>query len=437
MHPPGCLPIGGADSKGMSRRKDRNWNIWLYSALVNSFQYAMWVISEAAAVQMETWLFFVLPLLAALLGALSNTLAQRLLFGPLPFGDACPPALVAAAGPVASRLALGMGRTLRPGELFRLMEPEKVAAAVALAVNARLDEHVDDIMRERNPVLWDNLPQLARQRVYRRVERQLPSLLDNVVEELGEHMDELTDLRQLLQDVTDARRELLPALLEEALAEECRFLRRAGLAVGLLGGLLQALAWSSYPLPWLLVLLAMASAVASLTLPLALLYRTGPVPWLGAPAGQGLARVFASRLCGDVFSARHLLHAVVTGPRAPRARSIIRRHMRPLLETGMVRTTLQLLLGVQSYAHIKEQVADRLTALTVSTLEAGPLDDRQGERVEAACRACLESLPPTEMRALVQPVLDEGLWWRLLAVAGLGLLLGLAEAGLLQGLSGG
>lgn len=396
----------------------------------------MWVISEAAAMRMETWLFFVLPLLAALLGVLSNWLAQRLLFGPLPFGDAWPPALVAAAGAVASRLAQGMGRTLRPGELFRLMEPEKVAAAVALAVNGRLDEHVDEIMRERNSVLWDNLPQLVRQRVYQRVERQLPSLLDNLVEELAEHMDELTDLQQLLHDVTDVRRELLPALLEEALAEECRFLRRGGLVVGLLGGLLQALAWSWYPQPWLLVLLAMATAVAALALPRALLHRPVAFPGLGRPSGQGLALVFSSRLSGDVFSARHLLHAVVTGPGAPRARSIIRRHMRPLLETGVVRTTLQLLLGMESYAHIKQQVAERMTALTVSTLEAGPLDDRQGERVEAACRVRLQAMPPAEVRALVQPVLDEGLWWRLLAVAGLGLLLGLIEAGLLQGLSG-
>lgn len=396
----------------------------------------MWVISEAAAVRMETWLFFVLPLLAAFLGVLSNRLAQRLLFGPLPFGDACPPALIAAAGPVATGLALGMGQTLRPGELFRLMEPEKVAAVVALAVNAHLDEHVEEIIRERNPVLWDNLPRLARQRVCQRIERQLPSLLDNLVEELAQHMDELIDLQQLLHDVTDARRELLPALLEEALADECRFLRRAGLAVGALGGLLQALAWSWFPLPWLQVLLALATAVAAVTLPRALLFRPGSLPGLERPDGRGLARVFSRRLCGDVFSARHLLHAVVTGPRAARVRSIISRHMRPLLETGMVRTTLQLLLGVESYAHIKQRVAERLTALTVSTLEAGPMDDRQGECVEAACRTRLEALPAAEVRALVRMVLDQGLWWRLLAVAGLGLLLGLVEAGVLQALSG-
>lgn len=396
----------------------------------------MWVISEAAALGMETWLFFVLPALAAGIGGLANWLSQRLLFGPLPAAERFPPALVRASGEVATRLAAGMGRTLRPGELFRLMEPEKIASAVTQAVLARLNDHVDEIMRERNAVLWDNLPQLARARVYQRVERQLPSIVDNLVEELAEHMDQLTDLNHLLHDVTDLRRELLPALLAEALAEECRFLRRAGMAVGLLGGLVQALAWAWHPAPWLVATLAVASVAAALALPRAMLYRTGSIPGLGRPSGEGLAIVFSRRLCGDVFSARHLLHAVVTGPHAGRARSIIRRHMRPLLETGMVRTTLQLVLGAESYAHIKQLVAERMTFLTISTLEAGYLDDRQGERIESACRARLQALSASDLRALVQPVLDQGLWWRVMAGLALGLAAGLLEAGLLRALSG-
>lgn len=395
----------------------------------------MWVISEASTLGMETWLFFALPLVAAGLGGLANWLAQRLLFGPLP-ADRFPPALVRSSGEVATRLAAGMGKTLRPGELFRLMEPEKVAATVTQAVHVRLEEHVDEIMRERNAVLWDNLPQLARARVYQRVERQLPSIIDNLVEELAEQMDQLTDLNHLLHDITDLRRELLPSLLAEALAEECSFLRRAGMAVGLLGGLVQALAWAWHPAPWLVAVLAVLTAAFALGLPRALLYRTGDLPGLGRPTGQGLAVVFSRRLCGDVFSARHLLHAVVTGPHSGRARSIIRRHMRPLLETGLVRTTLQLLLGAESYAHIKQLVSERLTALTIGTLATGYLDDRQGERIESACRARLQALSAAERRALVQPVLDEGLWWRVLAGLALGLAVGLLEAGLLRALSG-
>lgn len=396
----------------------------------------MWLISEAATLGIETWLFFVLPLVAAAAGGLANWLSQRLLFGPLPGAGRFPPALERASGEVATRLAAGMGSTLRPGELFRLMEPEKIAASVTQAVHARLEEHVDEIMRERNAVLWDNLPQLARTRVYQRVQRQLPSIIDNLVEELAEQMDQLTDLNHLLHDVTDLRRELLPSLLAEALAEECRFLRRAGMAVGLLGGLLQALAWAWHPAPWLVATLAMATVAAALGLPRALLYRSGAIPGLGRPSGEGLAIVFSRRLSGDVFSARHLLHAVVTGPHAGRSRSIIRRHMRPLLETGLVRTTLQLLLGVESYAHLKQLVSERLTALTIGTLATGYLDGRQGERIEAACRSRLQALSVAERRALVQPVLEQGLWWRGLAGLALGLLVGLLEAGLLRALSG-
>lgn len=376
---------------------------------------------------MDTWLIFVLPLAGAALGALANWLSHRLLFGPLPFGERRPAALVGQAGPAADRLAIGLGRSLRPGELFRLMEPEKVAAAVAQSIQGRLDEHVDEIMRERNSVLWDNLPQALRWRVYARVERQLPAILDNLVEDLAEHMDELTDLQALLRDVIGDQPDLIAGLLEESLRQECAFLLRAGAAVGLGVGLLQALAWQHYPHAWLQAVLGVALALAALQLPRAWLYRTGAIPGTGLKAGEGLAEVFSRRLGSEVFNARHLLHAVVTGARASRARSIIRRHMRPLLETGVVRTTIQLLLGAEGYAHIKQMVTDRVTALTVDTLEDGHPDELQGARIEAACRERLQALAPEEVRALVQPVLDEGLWWRLCAVACLGGLLGLLE----------
>lgn len=384
---------------------------------------------------MDAWLIFVLPVAGAALGALANRLSSRLLFGPMPFGEHWPAALVGQAEAAADRLAEGLGRSLRPGELFRLMEPEKVAAAVARSVQGRLDEHVDEIMRDRHSVLWDNLPQALRWRVYARVERQLPFILDNLVEDLAEHMDELTDLQSLLREVIGHHPDIIAGLLEEALREECAFLQRAGVAVGLGVGLLQVLAWLQYPHGWLQVVLAGALVLAALQLPRAWLYRTGAIPGTGRKAGEGLARVFSRRLGNEVFNARRLLHAVVTGSKSSRSRSIIRRHMRPLLETGMVRTTLQLLAGAEGYAHIKQLVTDRVMALTVDALDDGHPDERQGERIESACRQRLQALEPVEVRALVQPVLDQGLWWRYCVVALVGGLAGLLEALLLGGLA--
>ncbi|HET8731896.1 MAG TPA: hypothetical protein VFM34_12420 [Moraxellaceae bacterium] len=384
---------------------------------------------------MAAWLIFVLPLVAAALGALANFLSSRLLFGPLPFGGRFRPALVRNAGPVADRLAEGLGRTLHPGPLFQLMEPEKIAAAVAQAVIGRLDEHVDEIMRERNAVLWDNLPRAARMRVYSRVERQLPSIFDNLIDDLAIHMDELTDFQALLRDVIGQRQDLLAASLAEAMHEECRFLRRCGAFVGLILGGIQSFVWWQHPHAWWLIVTATAIPVMAVQFPRMLLYRHGAIPLSAHRAGEGLALVVSRRLAGDVFNARHLLHAVVTGPHASRARSLIRRHMRPLIETGLVRTTLQILFGVEAYAHIKQTVTERVTALTLDTLEGGYLDERQGARIEQACRERLQALPADEVRSLVQPLLDEGLWWRLVAVAGLGLLVGLLEVALFGGLS--
>lgn len=377
---------------------------------------------------MREWLIFVLPVVGMALGLVSGWLYLRLLFGPLPFGGRWGPALARDAGRVLDRLAEGLERMLPLGEFFRLMQPEKVAATVTRSVLAGLDRHVDEVMRERYAVLWDNLPHSARARVYSRVGRQLPSLFDNMVEDLAEHLDELTDLRYLLRGMIQAQPDLLGRLLAEALYRERVFLLGCAALIGLAVGGAQCLVWQSYPLAWLQVTLVGGLALAAVLLPRALLSRFGRLGGGARPFGQGLATVLSRRLSRDVFNAGHLLHAVVTGQQASRTRSIIRRHMRPLLETGLVRTTLQLLLGAEGYVYMKQSVTERLTTLTLGALEAGSQDALQGDRIEMACRERLQAMPPAEVHALLQPVLDEGLWWRLLVVVGLGCLLGLAEA---------
>lgn len=374
---------------------------------------------DGVSMRSDAWpALLLLPLAGAVLGVLGNWLFLRLLFGPLPAGR--PALLVRQADALGRRLADTLAAALPLSELFRLMEPERIAHHVTRAVTARLDEHVDDVMRERHAVLWDNLPQAARQRVYARVQRQLPSLFDNLIEDMAEHVDELVDLRQLLESLVSEHRERLAALLAAALRQEQGFLRRAGLCAGLGLGLLQALLWLLHPSYWLLFLPPPLVAAASVQLPLALLF------WQGG-RGEGrsvrseLQPVLAHGLASELLTPRRLLHLMLTGARAGRTRAMIRRHMRPMLETGLVRTTLQLLLGAGGYAHIKQRVTEKVTRLTVAELADTGLAQREGN---AVAQACARHLAAADTRPLVRAVLEEGRWPRLAAVLLVGLLAG-------------
>lgn len=388
----------------------------------------------------EWWVALALPLMAAGIGGICSWGSLRLLFGPFPVRGREYSILERRTESVVDRVAAILSSQIRLADLFRLMEPEKVAAHVSDSVSVRLDEYVDEIMAERYSVLWANLPQALRQRVYLRAGRQLPAIMDNLVEDLAEHVDQLVDIRQLIEGLSADRQQSLARLLEQALKGERRFLIRAGVATGLVLGLLQAVFVARFPGVVTVLLSTTAIALATILVPRALLFPRDPATrHLSAfllrdrdRLQQELARGFAE----DVFSLHRIMQLMLTGPREARARSMIRRHMRPMLETGMVRTSVQVLLGAEGYAYIKQMVVDRVSELTLVALASNDNYQRGNARVETACLDGLDQLQAVELGELVQSVLDEALWQRVLAVLATGAVIGLLQYGLFRVLGG-
>lgn len=393
-------------------------------------------VPDALWLPPDFWFLLAMPLAAAVLGGLGNYLSWQLLFGSLPVsGNYRNGILSAHANAVAGRLGEALLPLVRLSELFRLMEPEKIASHVSDAVLEHLDDYVDAVMSEKNGVLWDNLPVTVRRRVYARVRRQLPSILDNFVDDLAENIEQLIDVRSLVLEVLDHQRPLLVRLFQEALQAESRFLLQAGVLTGLLLGIAEQLIWRQLPDPRLLPLFALAIALACHWLPRQLLFRPVTAVKLGAFSWQGrvqrhrlrLGRLLAFRLGEDVLSLRGLMQALLSGSRAGRTRAMIKRHMRPLMEAGMVRTSLQLLLGASAYVHIKQRVVDRAVILTMDALSDADLNLQCASQIQGLCAARLESASPLELAGLLRSVLEEGMGWQWLVIATVGTVFGLIQ----------
>lgn len=384
----------------------------------------------------DFWWLLAIPLVAAILGGLGNWLSVQLLFGSLPLAGRYRQGILAAhAKKVAPALAETLASRFCLSELFRLMEPEKIAHHVSDTVLGRLDAHVADIMSEKYAVLWDNLPELVRQRVYVRIRRQLPSILDNLVDDMAENIDALVDMRELMTELLDNEPVLLVRLFEAALQTEVRFMRRVGVGVGLVLGLLELVLWSQAPRPWLLPIMAMGIVVVAHWLPRQLLF------WPSAPFKPGffarhgwlyrqpsaLPSVLAGQLTADVFNLRRFMQSLLEEERVRRTRSMIRRHMQPLMDAGMVRISLQLVLGAEGYAYIKQRIVDRAVMMTLGVLAQADIGYAGAGLVQGICTTRLHAMPVLDRQNLVRLILDEGLWlqWSVMAIVGM-------TAGLLQ-----
>ncbi|MCC6200021.1 MAG: hypothetical protein IT466_04520 [Moraxellaceae bacterium] len=387
----------------------------------------------------DFWSYVAIPFIAAAVGWFTNWIAIQMTFWPLEFvgykklrlgwQGIIPSKAEKMAGIVVDNT---LAKLASLSELFQQMEPEKIASHISKSIMGRIDEYVDEIMSERNAVLWDNLPLMVKRRVYSRVRRQLPSIMDNMVDDMAENIEELLDLKQMVVTLLSGNKALMVRVFKDVGDVELRFVVNSGFYFGFLFGLIQMWAWAVYPKPWVMPFFGFLVGYATNWLALNLIFRpldpikVGPVTLHGLFLRRKfeVSDKFALIATQEVINLKNLMNEVMTGPRSDRTRAMIKRHMRPLLESGVVRTAVQLTLGAEGYAQIKALVIEKAVAMTI-----GPLSDPSFNRERAGViheifRDKMRIMSNVEFQDLLRPAFQEDEWILITLGAVLGLLAG-------------
>ncbi|HQV42185.1 MAG: hypothetical protein IT466_03375 [Moraxellaceae bacterium] len=387
----------------------------------------------------DFWSYVAIPFIAAAVGWFTNWIAIQMTFWPLEFvgykklrlgwQGIIPSKAEKMAGIVVDNT---LAKLASLSELFQQMEPEKIASHISKSIMGRIDEYVDEIMSEKNAVLWDNLPLMVKRRVYSRVRRQLPSIMDNMVDDMAENIEELLDLKQMVVTLLSGNKALMVRVFKDVGDVELRFVVNSGFYFGFLFGLIQMWAWAVYPKPWVMPFFGFLVGYATNWLALNLIFRpldpikVGPVTLHGLFLRRKfeVSDKFAMIATQEVINLKNLMNEVMTGPRSDRTRAMIKRHMRPLLESGVVRTAVQLTLGAEGYAQIKALVLEKAVAMTI-----GPLSDPSFNRERAGViheifRDKMRIMSNVEFQDLLRPAFQEDEWILITLGAVLGLLAG-------------
>jgi len=56
----------------------------------------------------------------------------------------------------------------------------------------------------------------------------------------------------------------------------------------------------------------------------------------------------------EIVNLQNMMIEVMTGPRSYRTKAIIKKHLRPLLDSGVVRTAIQISIGAEGFADLKK-----------------------------------------------------------------------------------
>lgn len=197
------------------------------------------------------------PLVAAMVGWFTNWLAIQMSFYPVQFVGA---GLIGWQGVIprkAEKMAhICIDRTLQQfGDLnavYRQLEPQRIVEQVISQVGPRMDEYIDEVMYEIQPVLWDNLPLFLRNRIYQWGREQLPARIESLVEDFGDDLNDLVDLKALLSRELESHPDLMNRIFQQAGSVELRSVINRGAIIGGILGAVLAPIWARYPEPWLL-----------------------------------------------------------------------------------------------------------------------------------------------------------------------------------------
>lgn len=387
----------------------------------------------------DFWIFIAMPFVAAFVGWFTNWLAIEMTFRPLEFvgirswrlgwQGVIPSKAGKMAGIVVDN---SLAKLASMSELFREMEPEKIAEHISRNINANMEDYVDEIMTERNAVLWENVPFMVRNRVYARARRQLPEIMDNVIEDMAENIEQLVDLKDMVVSMMRRNKALVVRIFKEVGDKELKFVVRSGAWFGFLFGLGQMAAYYFYPEDWVMPVFGFLVGYATNWLALNIIFRPVEPFWFGPYCIHGLfmqrkdevAEKFSEITTYEIVNLQNVMSEVLTGPRAHRTKAIIKRHMRPLLDASVVRTAIQLTMGAEGYANLKQLVADKAVTMSLGSMNDPKFSRERTSIIHQIFRKRMLEMNNREFQELLRPAFKEDEWILIMLGAVLGGLAG-------------
>ena len=207
----------------------------------------------------DFWKHASIPFVAAVVGWATNWVAIKLTFLPLEFRGLCrflgwQGIIPSKAGKMAAIFAEStMFRLGTLGEIFRHMDPDKMAEHITSVIDPQVETYTDEVMYYgRNSKLWRALPSLVKSRIYDGVRGELPNLVRDLMEEVGDQVEDLVDFKHMLVTRLEGDKVLLNRLFLESGEEEFRFIVKSGFYFGFLFGLVQLAVWVFYKSWWVL-----------------------------------------------------------------------------------------------------------------------------------------------------------------------------------------
>lgn len=373
-----------------------------------------------------------IPLFTGAIGCVTNWSGVWMLFYPIRFVGLRVPGLAALAnvmprriqqipglgqggigwqGIVPSRAAKmgsiavdkGISKLGSPGDFYRQLDSEAIAEHILATARGEIHDVVERIMERERPRLWHDLPPRVRAAVHARVEEQLPEIVHALTAEIGEHVDDLIDLKLMVIRRLEESPELANRIFLEVGRKELRFIIRFGFFFGLLLGIPTAFLTEQVLTQWwVLPIAGVLIGYTTNLLGIRMIFepvrprRVGPftVQGLFLKRQPEVAEVYADVIANDVVTMANMADDLLYGPNSDRTRLLVEDSLRPAVDRalGRARPAVRAAVGGRDYDAIRDALA-----LEAADYAVAPLAD---EDFNVAHRDSIREFVAEQMRAM-------------------------------------
>lgn len=359
--------------------------------------------------------------MAAVVGWFTNWLAIQMSFYPVQFIGF---GVVGWQGVIprkAEKMAhICIDRTLQHfGDLnsvYQKLEPQRIVQQVLAQVSPRMDEYIDEVMYEVQPVLWDNLPMFVKERIYQWARQQLPTRVEELVEDFGDDLDELVDLKALLSRELQDHPDLMNRIFKQAGAVELQSVINRGALIGALLGALLVPFWVTYPQPWVLPVGGFAIGFITNWLAINLIFAPLRPRRMLFWRYQGLflqrqneiSDIWAQLVADELITVEKVADAMINGQHGARTRSILQKHLRPMLDNSMImRLAAQVTVGMSGYTELKRAMNDKAVHATRDVFADPTFNKERAPVVAGLLAGQMKALKPEEFQEILRPAFRE------------------------------
>lgn len=327
-------------------------------------------------------------------------------------------------------------------EFLEAMEPEEMAKVISAQVTTDLEYLIDEVMRERNATLWENLPYSIKRRVYAHAQQQIPSILNDLVVELTYNVETLVDMRTMVVNKMENDRKLMVRMFQKVGQKEIDFIWHISALIGAFFGIFQMLVYILIPDHRTVPIFAAIWGFLTNWIAIWMVFnplephpirypqffertKNHKFPWIkpvfprmGSYNMQGafmkrqdeVSEVFSEVVTSELITLKSIMMEMMYGERRKKTRRIIKRHINGLLEAPTVRMALQLSLGPSEYANFKTDLIDRSIEITMVPVCDPEFNASRAKKIYTMFRDRIRMLTPREFQNLLRPAFQEDEW---------------------------